>query len=151
MTLQQFGAAPHAGLQLRHLTTAGSGLAARQPAHHFVLLPSLPIAVVLQTVMLYPPTAGPMEQLVLLMTYPPTAGPLEQLELLLTMLLLMKMLGAAPPWAVVAAEVAAVPPLVGLAPAGVPGAHANAASSSEIEGTRSEGPVSVAASESNPQ
>ena len=45
----------------------------------------------------------------LLLTYLPTAGPLEQLVLLLTMLLLMKMLGTAPPWAVVAAEVVAVP------------------------------------------
>ena len=81
-------------------------------------------------------TAGPLEQLVLLLTYPPTAEPLEQLVLLLTMLLLMKMLGAAmvevplpleqlalllkmlllmkmlgaaPPWAVVAAAVVAVP------------------------------------------
>ena len=89
-----------------------------QPAWH---------AVVLQTSMLYPPTAEPMEQCVLLLTMllltkmlgaaPPwavvpaevVAVPLEQLALLLKMLLLMKILGAAPPWAVVAAAVVAVP------------------------------------------
>ena len=81
-----------------------------------------PAGAVLQTVLSYLQTAGPLNLVPApptpapvpapLLTYSPTAG-LEQLVLLLTMLLPMKMLGplggGAPPWAVVAAAVVAVP------------------------------------------